>query len=166
LGEGRREGTIFWQGPRTLATWGAVVSVGLTIATSLFAFRRPARGAVTVAGAAALGAVPFALGAVILQVAPHVYEAPEHLCPFCLFKSDAYFIGYPLFGAVFAAVSWGLGAAGAALLATGDRTRAAFPAFAQSRMARQACAWAFALVIGAAPVAMYAASSPGASLFR
>ena len=166
LGEGRSEGAIFWQGPRTLATWGAVVGAALTIVTSLVAFRRPARTLVTLAGAAALALVPFAVGAVVLQVAPHVYEAPEHLCPFCLFKSDAYFIGYPLFGAVFLAATWGLGAAAAALLSNREHARAAFPAFAQSRMARQAWAWAFALAIGAIPVASYAVSSPGASLFR
>jgi len=166
LGEGSREGATFWQGPRILVTWGAIVGAGLTIVTSLLAFRHPARALVTLAGAAALALVPFAVGAVILQVAPHVYEAPEHLCPFCLFKSDAYFIGYPLFGAVFLAATWGLGAAAAALLSNGEHARAAFPAFAQSRMARQAWAWAFALAIGAIPVASYAVSSPGASLFR
>ena len=100
-----------------MATWGALVGVGLAIATSLLAFRRPARAIVTLAGATALAVVPFAVGAVIFEVAPHVYEMPEHLCPFCLFKSDAYFIGYPLFGAVFLAATWGLGAAAAALFA-------------------------------------------------
>jgi len=166
LGDGRREATIFWQGPRILATWGAVIGAGLAIATSLLAFRRPGRVLVTMAGATALAVVPFAVGAVVLQVAPHVYEAPDHLCPFCLFQSDAYFVGYPLFGAVFLAVTWGLGAAAAALLSNGEHARAAFPAFAQSRMARHAWAWALALAIGAVPVGLYAVSSPGASLFR
>jgi hypothetical protein len=149
-----------------LATWGAVIGGGLAIGTALLAFRTPARGLVTVAGVTALVVVPFAVGAVILEVAPHVYEVPEHLCPFCLFKADAFFIGYPLFGAVFLAVVWGLGGAVAAMLSTGEHTRAAFPAFAQSRMIRQASAWAIALLIGALPVGLYAISSPGASLFR
>ena len=52
-------------------------------------------------GALALVVAPLALAAVTLEVAPHVYEVPQHLCPFCLFKADAYFIGYPLFGAIF-----------------------------------------------------------------
>jgi hypothetical protein len=166
LGEAAREGTSFWQGPRTLTTWGAVVGAGLAIAASLAAFRRPARALVTLAGATALAVLPFALGAVVLQVAPHVYEAPEHLCPFCLFKSDAYFIGYPLFGAVFLGATWGLGAAAAALLSNGEHARRAFPAFAKGRMLRQAWAWGLALAIGALPVGIYALSSPGASLFR
>jgi hypothetical protein len=166
LGQGRSQGTIFWQGPRILVSWGAVLGVGSTIATSILAFRRPARALVTMAGAAALVVLPLAMGAVILEVAPHVYEAPDHRCPFCLFKSDAYFIGYPLFGAVFLAATWGVGAAAAALLSKGESARAAFPAFAQSRMARQAWAWAVALAIGTVPVGFYAVSSPGASLFR
>jgi hypothetical protein len=166
LGDGRRDGAVFWQGPRVLATWGAVIGGGTAIATSLLAFHAPARGLVALAGATALLVVPFAVGAVILEVAPHVYEVPDHLCPFCLFKADAYFIGYPLFGAVFLAAVWGLGGATAAMLSSGEHTRAVFPAFARSRMIRQASAWAVALMIGALPVALYALSSPGASLFR
>jgi hypothetical protein len=165
LGE-RHESAVFWQGPRILATWGALIGSGLAIATALLAFRKPARSLVTLAGLTALVVVPIAVGAVILEVAPHVYEVPVHLCPFCLFKSDAYFIGYPLFGAVFLAGIWGLGGAAAALLSNGEHTRLAFPAFARSRMIRQASAWAVALIIGALPVGLYAVSSPGASLFR
>lgn len=166
LGEGRRDSAVFWKGPRILATWGAVIGAVLAIGTALLAFRAPARGLVALAGATALAVVPFAVGAVILEVAPYVYEVPEHLCPFCLFKADAYFIGYPLFGAVFLAGIWGLGGAAAAMLAKDEHTRAAFPEFAQSRMVLQASAWVVALLIGAVPVGLYALSSPGASLFR
>ncbi len=166
LGAGRRDAPLFWQGPRLFATWGAVATALLAIATALWASRRPARGVVTLAGVAALAAVPFAVGAVVLEVAPHVYEVPEHLCPFCLFKADAYFIGYPLFGAIFLAAAWGIGAALAALLSRGENAHAAFPAFARSRLLRQAGAWGVALFLGALPVALYAITSPGASLFR
>lgn len=166
LGEGRREGAVFWQGPRVLMTWGAVLGGVLAIGTALWAFRSPARRLITFAGVTALAVLPFAAGAVILEVAPHVYEAPEHLCPFCLFKAEAFFIGYPLLGAVFLAGVWGLGAAVAAWLANGEHARAAFPAFARSRMIREALAWTVALFIGALPIGLYALSSPGASLFR
>jgi hypothetical protein len=166
LGEGRRDAPLFWQGPRAVATWGAVTTALVAIALALLASRRPARRLVTLAGIAALAAAPFAVGAVVLEVAPHVYEVPEHLCPFCLFKADAYFIGYPLFGAIFLAAGWGIGAALAAVLSGGEHARAAFPAFARSRSLRQACAWGVALLVGALPVALYAIASPGASLFR
>jgi hypothetical protein len=166
LGEGRRDGLVFWQGPRLFATWGALLGAGAVIAASLVAMRRPVRGLVTLAGAMALVVTPIAVGAVILEVAPHVYEVPEHLCPFCLFKADAYFIGYPLFGSVFLAATWGLGAAAAAIFADREHTRPVFPAFARSLLTRQAWAWGVALILGALPVGLYALSSPGASLFR
>jgi len=138
----------------------------LAIGVALFALRRPRRAIVALSGALALAVGPLALGAVTLEVAPHVYEVPQHLCPFCLFKADAYFIGYPLFGAIFLAVVWGLGAAAGALASSGVLAREAFPSFARSRMTRQALAWSFALVLGALPVVTYAVASPGASLFR
>jgi hypothetical protein len=166
LGESHRDGAAFFEGPRLITTWGALVGAGLAIAIALAASRKPARGLVSVAGVVALVTLPLAVGAVILEVAPHVYEVPEHLCPFCLFKADAYFIGYPLFGAIFFAATWGLGGAVGAWLAKGEHVRSAFPAFARSRMIRQACAWALAVALGTVPVATYALSSPGASLFR
>lgn len=166
LGETHRDEAAFWQGPRLLATWGALFGAAVAIAASMVASRRPVRSVVFPAGALALVVLPFAVGAIVLEVAPHVYEVPEHLCPFCLFKSDAYFIGYPLFGALFMAVTSGLGAASAALFAHREHTRSVFPAFARSRMSRHAFAWVAAVLIGAAPVGLYALSSPGASLFR
>jgi hypothetical protein len=39
---------------------------------------------VAVAAAASLAALPFALGATVLEVAPHAFELPQHSCPFCL----------------------------------------------------------------------------------
>jgi hypothetical protein len=166
LDEARREGIAYWQGPRLVTMWGAIVGVPLAIAGALLALRRPRRTIVALSGALGLAVSPFALGAVTLEVAPHVYEAPQHLCPFCLFKADAYFIGYPLLGAIFLAVVWGLGAAAGAVVSFGVHARDAFPAFARSRMTRQAFAWSFALALGALPVVIYAVASPGASLFR
>jgi hypothetical protein len=163
---GRRASAPFWHGPRALSAWGAGIGIALAIAAAMVARRRPERALVSLAGAATLAVLPFAVGAVILLVAPHVYEVPEHLCPFCLFKADAYFIGYPLFGAIFLAATSGLGAAAGAVFSTGPHAREAFPPFARSRMGRQALAWGLALALGTAPVALYAISSPGASLFR
>ena len=166
LDAARRDAVLFWQGPRAIAVWGALGGVALAVTTALFARRHPARARVAVSGFAALVALPFAIGAVVLEVAPHVYDAPEHLCPFCLFRADAMFIGYPLFSSIFLATTWGLGAAMAAWFSSGPHARDAFPSFARSRMARGAVAWSIALVLGAAPVVLHAARSPGASLFR
>jgi hypothetical protein len=166
LDAARRDASPFWQGPRLAAAWGAVVLVPLTIGAALFARRRPDRARAFVSGAAALVVLPVALAAAVLEVAPHVYDVPEHLCPFCLFKTDAWFIGYPLFGAIFLAATWGLGAAAAAVLATGSHAREAFPSFARSRLGLQAWAWAIAFGVGAAPVVLHAVTAPGASLFR
>jgi hypothetical protein len=166
LDAARREGTAFWQGPRALSAWGALAGVPIAVGVALVARQRPARGVVGLSGVATLALLPLAIGAVVLEVAPHVYDVPEHLCPFCLFKADAYFIGYPLFGTIYLAAAWGIGAAVAAALATGANAREAFPAFARSRLARQAFAWTLALGIGAAPVLLHTLVSPGASLFR
>jgi hypothetical protein len=166
LDEAHREGLAYWQGPRQLAAWGALVGILLAIAAAILARRRPARPAVALAGGLALAATPFALAAVTLEVAPHVYEVPQHLCPFCLFKADALFLGYPLFGAIFLALVWGLGAAAAALVSSSAHAREAFTDFARSRMARQAAAWTLALALGALPIVTYALAAHGASLFR
>jgi hypothetical protein len=166
LDAARRDASPFWQGPRVASAWGALGGVPLAIGAALFARRRPDRARVGASGVAALALLPVALGAAVLEVAPHVYDVPEHLCPFCLFKPDAWFIGYPLFGAIFLAATWGLGTAAAAILATGTHARDAFPSFARARLGRQACAWAVALGVGAAPVVLHAVTTPGASLFR
>jgi hypothetical protein len=164
LGSLETHGALYRDGPRLLSAWGALIGVPLAIAAALFAGRRTAL--VGLAGAITLAVLPLSLGAVVLEVAPHVYEVPTHLCPFCLLKRDAYFLGYPLFGAIFLAVVWGAGTSLAAPLSRGANTRLAFAGFARSRMTRQAAAWAIALVLGSVPVVLYAVASQGASLFR
>jgi hypothetical protein len=160
------QASVFRDGPRLLATGGALLGIPLAVATALLAQRRPGPALVGLAGATTLAVLPLTLGAIVLEVAPYVYEVPTHLCPFCLLKRDAHFIGYPLFGAIFLAVVWGVGAAVAALVARGPAAREAFGAFARSRMTRQAAAWTIALVVGSAPVVAYSVLSKGASLFR
>lgn len=166
LDEAVRSGTAYVAGPRRLATFGALALVPFAIGAALFASRRPERPRVALASSATLAALPLALGATVLEVAPYVYEVPGHLCPFCLLKADAWFLGYPLFGATFLALVWGVGAGVAALVARGPSADAAFVDFARSRMRREAIAWGAALALGVLPVALYTIQSPGASLFR
>lgn len=161
-----RDGALFWQGPRVGVSWAAAVGIPAAIGAALIARHRPGRALVGISGAATLAMLPVAVGATVLEVAPHVYQVPEHLCPFCLLKADAYFIGYPLLAAIFLATTWGIGGALAAGLSTGPHARSVFPTFARSLMTRQAFAWTCALVLGSAPVLFDRIASPGASLFR
>lgn len=154
------------QGPRILAAGGAVVSIIACIGVSWLASRRPRAGLVVLAGALGALALPFALGASVLEVAPHVFETPHHRCPFCLLHGDVMGIGYVLYGAMFLAMVWGLGAALAALTARGEAARAAFGAFARGRMRAEAVAWSIALAVGVLPVVRYVIVANGASLFR
>ncbi len=151
-------------GPRILATVAAPLVIALSVAVALFASRRPRRAMVVFAGALSACAFPLAIAASVLEVAPHAFEVPQHVCPFCLLKSHVAFIGYPLFGLIFLAVVWSAGAATSAILARGDAARAAFEGFARERLRREAFAWCFALLIGIAPIARYAIVA-GAPLF-
>lgn len=150
-------------GPRVAASALALSLVAAGIVTALVAARRPTGPRAWLAGAVSLLGLPFAIAAAVLEVAPHVFETPTHVCPFCLFKRDAAFLGYPIFGAMFLAVVWGLGAAASGAFARG--AAAEFGAFARPRLRRVAVAWAVALALGVAPVVRWAFVGGGASLF-
>jgi len=110
--------------------------------------------------------LPFALAASVLEVAPHVFEIPQHVCPFCLLRPTALFIGYPLYGTIFVAITSALGAGIGTLLARSDASRAALNRFATKQMRREALAWGAALLLGAMPVARYVVIARGGSLFH
>jgi hypothetical protein len=155
----------FAGGPRVLATALAVLGVVVAIASALHAARAPSRRNVVVAGVVSLVALPIAVAATILEVAPHAFEIPTHVCPFCLLKTDVLGIGYPLYGALLlAAVSAG-GAAVSALLSSGSAARAALGEFASRRLRLGAIAWGCAFVVGALPILRFALVAGGASLF-
>jgi hypothetical protein len=120
---------------------------------------------VALAGALAVLTFPLAIAAVVLEVAPHAFEIPQHVCPFCLLKGDVLGLGYPLVGSIFLALVWGVGAAASAILTRRLPAREALDAFLKNRLRREAVAWSIALVLGALPVARYAWMSGGASLF-
>ncbi len=159
--------SAFASGPRDLVAVVAPACVGLTILVGFVAARRPRRALVTFAAALSLGSLPLAVAAAVLEVAPHAFEVPSHLCPFCLLKRDAGFLGYPLFAAMLAAVIWSVGAGTAAVFARRSAsTHDAFHRFAASSMRRGAVAWLVAVTIGIAPIVRYTVLSGGASLFR
>jgi len=158
-------GSGFAGGPRVIATIVAIAGTVLSIGAALFAARSPTRARIAAAGIVTLVAIPAALAASVLEVAPHAFEVPQHVCPFCLLRSDVLAIGYPLYGALLLAAIWAGGAGASALLARGDAAKAALAPFARLRLTRGAAAWALALVVGIVPVIRFAIVSGGASLF-
>ena len=152
-------------GPRVAVTVAALVGVSVAVLVAALAARRPTRARVFFAGCLSLAALPFALGAAVLETAPHAFEAPAHACPFCLLRADVWGLGYPLFGAMFLACTWAVGA-GLGGLASGASPGGAFAAFARGRLRRGMIAWAVTLALGALPVVRYALVSGGAPLFR
>lgn len=157
--------TGYAQGPRLLATVGAVVGISAAIAVATLAAQRARAPWVVLSGAVTTIALPFAIAASVLEVAPHAFEAPHHTCPFCLLHADVLGIGYWLFGAMFLASVWSVGSAVGALMARGDAARKALSEFAPLALRKEAVAWAFVLALGATPVVRYAVVAHGAQLF-
>ncbi|MCC6875613.1 MAG: hypothetical protein IT378_15005 [Sandaracinaceae bacterium] len=118
-------------------------------------------------GAAFLSAITLAvaLPAILGYVAPHAYETPSHLCPFCLLHADVHGIGWPLFALL------GLGSTAGLSLAALElaRKKAGAPeqvaALARSLGLSSAIGWLGAIVLGALPVVRYAWITGGASVF-
>ncbi len=159
-------GEAYATGPRVFATLAALTSAALAIGTALLARRTPSPVRVAVAGVTSLVALPAALAASVLEVAPHAFEVPHHVCPFCLLRTDVLAVGYPLFGAMFLAVTWAAGAGVSAVLARKGGAGDVLAAYSRAALLRGAVAWSVALAIGIAPVARYAIVSGGASLFQ
>ncbi len=153
-------------GPRVLLTAIAVIGTMLSIGAALLAARAPSRPRVLAAGLISLLTLPAAVAASILEVAPHAFEVPTHVCPFCLLKPDVFALGYPLYAALFLATAWAGGAAVSAILSREAAAKAALGAFASRRLRLGAIAWGCALVLGALPVVRFAIVAGGASLFQ
>jgi hypothetical protein len=151
-------------GPRALSVILAVVAGASCIGLAILCARRPRRALAVITGAIACVALPLGMAAVILQVAPYAFEAPQHHCPFCLLRGDVAYVGYPLFGAMLLGAIWLFGAACSALLARA-KTTDEWTSFASSRFKRGAIAWAVCAAMCVVPIARWAVVSNGASLF-
>jgi hypothetical protein len=151
---------------RGIAATGGVLTIALSIMLALVAARRPRSRLVLTAGAFSLITLPFALAAAVLEVAPHAFELPQHVCPFCLLRPNVLGLGYPLFGAILLAIIWSVGAAVGSLLARTESAKAASEDFARTRLRWEALAWGLALALGVIPIVRFAWLSGGASLFR
>jgi len=156
----------FAQGPRLAATTGALVGVVASIVVARIAARHARKPWILLSGAVSAIALPFAIAAAVLEVAPHAFEAPNHTCPFCLLHADVLGIGYGLFGAMFLAAVWSVGTVVGAFIARGEAASRALPSFAARALRKESIAWAVVLGFGIAPVARYALVAHGAGLFR
>lgn len=153
-------------GPRVPVSIAAVVLATVAIAVALACRAKPKRTLAITSGLVSLLALPFAVFAAVLEVAPYAFETPNHLCPFCLFRVEEGGLGYIYFGAVLVAGVRGGGLFFASLLARGSELGDALAAFAKKRAGISAAAWAIALVAGAYPVVRFTMNAGGASLFR
>lgn len=127
------------------------------------AARVKTRSSALLAGAAGFVSLPPALAAIPLVVAPYAYEAPHHRCPYCLFRADALWMGYPMLAALLLATSSVFGAALAAKLA--PREDDAFATYTPPLLQTGALAWLAVLILGLAPVVRFLVLSGGVPLF-
>ncbi|MEZ4339794.1 MAG: hypothetical protein R3B82_24500 [Sandaracinaceae bacterium] len=151
-------------GPRALSAWLALGAAGLAALLAFATWRRPGRLVALVAGFVSAIASVLALPAILGYVAPHAYESPHHLCPFCLLHADVGGIGWPLFGALFAAGVFGVAIG---LVETQRRAGEAehVDGFERRLGGWASALWTVTILIAAAPVVRWAVISGGASLF-
>ncbi|HJL17233.1 MAG TPA: hypothetical protein RMH99_16315 [Sandaracinaceae bacterium LLY-WYZ-13_1] len=161
LGSGGAAGA----GPHVYAGWVALFTALGAAAASLYAWRRPGRFAAWLAAGLSAVAAAAALPAILWVVAPHAYETPHHLCPFCLLHADTWGLGWPLFGGLFAAAICGT----AVGLVESQRRASGEPEAALALERRlggwAAAAWMLTVLVAAVPVVRYAMVTGGASLF-
>lgn len=151
--------------PHRWSGWVALVTSVSAAAASFRAWRRPGRftawSTTLLSGAAGTAAVP----AILWVVAPHAYETPHHLCPFCLLHADVWGLGWPLFGALFTAAVCGLSTG----LVETQRHASGEPEVALTLQRRlggwAAASWMVATVIAALPILRYMWITGGLSLF-
>lgn len=91
----------------TMVAFFSVLAVTLVSGLALW---RSGRGGILF-GALSVTQFVVAITAVIAFLSLYVYEHPLHHCPFCLLKAEFGYIGYPLYGTLFAATGYALAAA-------------------------------------------------------
>lgn len=140
------------------------LSIGAAAALS-WTRRRPARAAALASTLLSLAAALTMTPAVLLYVAPHAYETPHHLCPFCLLHADVGGIGWPLFAALFSGTALGAGAGMVDLIGRRVGALAAAADLERSLGRWGALSWLLVSALALAPIVRFAILSGGASLF-
>jgi hypothetical protein len=141
--------------------WVAPLLLGVTAVSTFATSRSPSPSKARFVSLMALLAFPVASMFFVTVTAPHVFEVPQHRCPFCLFRADAFWIGYPLLLASIAGCSLSLGASLTSLVGDGEHL---WQTIARTNLRRAALCWALALVLGLLPVVRYAIVSGGTLL--
>lgn len=157
LGTGASRGMISFFPPALM---------GIAMVLAVIAWRRPGRRNATAAGLVSLFALPISIGYAVLEVAPHVFETPTHVCPFCLLKADVHGIGYPLFGSLYLAFVWSMGAWLSTVLSSRGDTPKAAMGLATRLFRGESIAWGIALLTSLWPTVRYAWVSGGLSLWH
>lgn len=164
--EGARESVLGASGgARTTAF---AIFAGAGAAAIVLALAARARRSATLAGLAAGASALAALAsapAILGYVAPYAYESPVHLCPFCLLDGDGHYLGWPLYAALFAATSIGLAVGVGAIVSVRVHERDAAWSVVSRSLGRMAVAWALTLAVALYPIAHFALTSGGVSLF-
>ena len=150
----------------SLAAGGGLATILLALALRARPSALLSRATALTSTLAALAAVP----AIAWYVAPHAYESPQHLCPFCLLRADTSgtmspWLSWPLFVALFAALLSGASLLVVAWAAPIAKEPEPTRLLTRTLAARTAAAWAIALCLASYPVIRFAVSSGGASLF-
>ncbi|MEM1414167.1 MAG: hypothetical protein AAGH15_04675 [Myxococcota bacterium] len=146
--------------------FGAALALAAGAALALFWLRRrPAGAAAWTAAGLSLAALVAMLPAAVGYVAPHAYGTPRHLCPFCLLQAEAGYLGWGLFGGLFAGAAFGLGVALVETQRASSLEPAAVSGLQRDLGTRGAIAWATVCLLAAAPVVRWLALTGGASLF-
>ncbi len=152
-------------GARTTA-FGIFVAASIGAVVVALVARRSARSGPSIAAAGlALLASVVSLPAIVGYVAPHAYESPEHLCPFCLLDADGSYLGWPLYAALFAGTAFALSAFVAVLVMQRVKEKDAIAGVLRTTLLRVAIAWSITLALAVYPVARFLFVSGGASLF-
>ncbi len=149
---------LFWAG-------GAVGFASLAVLLAWLALRSARRGLSMGQAMPAVLAFGFAVRAIPLQVAPYVFETPLHRCPYCLFRADVLWIGYPLYAALLWATIRSLGVALGSWLLPPPKGQRELMSFAFPRLRAESFAWGVALALACVPIVRYWLISPGARLF-
>ena len=142
-----------------------LAAAALALISSVAVWRWPGRATALVAAALSGLAAVAVLPAVLGVVAPYALATPGHLCPFCLLHAQGGWLGWPLFGALFAATVTGLGVGVVECHRPTDQPAGPARRFQQTLARWSALAWFGVLVFGAFPVVRYLVHSGGVPVF-